>query len=189
MPELAKAYVQIIPSAEGIKGKISEAVGGEAEATGQESGSKFSSAFGAAAKAGLAAIGAAGAAAGALVKSSVSAFAEYEQLVGGVTTLFEDLNVDVMDYASQAFKTAGLSANEYMETVMGFSASLNQSLMASDGNISRSADLANQAIIDMSDNANKMGTSMESIQNAYQGFAKQNYTMLDNLNNMGALAA
>jgi ABC-type transporter Mla subunit MlaD len=164
-------------------------MGGEAEATGQESGSKFSSAFGAAAKAGLAAIGAAGAAAGALVKSSVSAFAEYEQLVGGVTTLFEDLNVDVMDYASQAFKTAGLSANEYMETVMGFSASLNQSLMASDGNIARSADLANQAIIDMSDNTNKMGTSMESIQNAYQGFAKQNYTMLDNLNNMGALAA
>ena len=189
MPELAKAYVQIIPSAEGIKGKIKEAMGGEAEDSGKEGGSKFASAFGAAAKVGLAAVTAAGAGVAVVVKNSVGAFAEYEQLVGGITTLFEDLNVDVMDYASKAFKTAGLSANEYMETVMGFSASLNQSLMASDGNIARSADLANQAIIDMSDNANKMGTSMESIQNAYQGFAKQNYTMLDNLNKMGALAA
>ena len=113
--------------------------------------------------------------------ASISAFADTEQLVGGIETMFEDLSVDVEEYAKQAYKTAGLSANAYMETVMGFSASLNQSLIASEGNIARAADLSNQIIIDMSDNANKMGTSMESIQNAYQGFAKQNYTMLDNL--------
>ena len=186
MPELAKAYVQIIPSAEGIKGKLTEAMGGEAESSGKESGSKFSSAFGAAAKVGLAAIGAAGAAAGALVKSSVSAFAEYEQLVGGVETLFKDSADIVQGYAENAFKTAGMSANDYMETVTGFSASLLQSL---DGDTAAAAAAADMAISDMSDNANKMGTSMESISSAYAGFAKQNFTMLDNLNNMGALAA
>lgn len=178
MPELAKAYVQIIPSAEGIKGKLTEAMGGEAESSGQESGSKFSSAFGAAAKVGLAAIGAAGAAAGALVKSSVSAFAEYEQLVGGVETLFKDSADIVQGYAENAFKTAGMSANDYMETVTGFSASLLQSL---DGDTAAAAAAADMAISDMSDNANKMGTSMESISSAYAGFAKQNFTMLDNL--------
>ena len=127
--------------------------------------------------------GATAAAAGisALGTASISAFADTEQLVGGIETMFEDLSVDVEEYAKQAYKTAGLSANAYMETVMGFSASLNQSLLASEGNIARAADMSNQIIIDMSDNANKMGSSMESIQNAYQGFAKQNYTMLDNL--------
>jgi len=178
MPELAKAYVQIIPSAEGIKGNLQKTMGGEAEASGKESGSKFSSAFGAAAKVGLAAIGAAGAAAGALVKSSVEGFAEYEQLVGGVETLFKDSSDIVQQYAENAYKTAGLSANAYMETVTSFSASLLQSL---DGDTAAAASAADMAISDMSDNANKMGTSMESIQNAYQGFAKQNYTMLDNL--------
>lgn len=127
--------------------------------------------------------GATAAAAGisALGTASISAFADTEQLIGGIETMFEDLSVDVEEYAKQAYKTAGLSANAYMETVMGFSASLNQSLIASEGNIARAADLSNQIIVDMSDNANKMGSSMESIQNAYQGFAKQNYTMLDNL--------
>ena len=127
--------------------------------------------------------GATAAAAGisALGTASISAFADTEQLVGGIETMFEDLSWDVEEYAKKAYKTAGLSANAYMETVMGFSASLNQSLLASEGNIARAADLSNQIIIDMSDNANKMGTGMESIQNAYQGFAKQNYTMLDNL--------
>ena len=130
----------------------------------------------------VAAGAAAGAAAvGALTKSAVDAYAEYEQLTGGVATLFEDLSVDVEDYANNAYKTAGLSANEYMETVTSFAATLNQSLTRLDGNIARSADVANLAITDMSDNANKMGTSMSAIQNAYQGFAKQNYTMLDNL--------
>ena len=178
MPELAKAYVQIIPSAEGIKGKLKEAMGGEAEASGKESGSKFSSAFGAAVKAGGAALAAAAAGAAALVKSSVESYANFEQLVGGVETLFKDSSDIVQQYAENAYKTAGLSANAYMETVTSFSASLLQSL---DGDTAAAASAADMAISDMSDNANKMGTSMESIQNAYQGFAKQNYTMLDNL--------
>lgn len=123
-------------------------------------------------------IATASAAVGALVKSSVDAYAEYEQLVGGVETLFKNSSDAVMAYAENAYQTAGLSANEYMETVTSFSASLLQSL---DGDTAAAADKADQAITDMADNANKMGTSMEMIQNAYQGFAKQNYTMLDNL--------
>lgn len=185
MSELAKAYVQIIPSAEGIKGKLTGIMDGEAESAGQSSGSSFSSGFsktvGAVAKVGAAALGAAAATAGKLVKDAVAGYAEYEQLAGGLATMFEDLSYDVEMNAKNAFKTAGLSANEYMETVMGFSASLNQSLIANEGNIARAADLSDQIITDMADNANKMGTSMESIQNAYAGFAKQNYTMLDNL--------
>ena len=118
------------------------------------------------------------AAVGALTKQSVSAYADYEQLVGGVDTLFKDASDAVQEYAADAYKTAGMSANEYMETVTGFSASLIQSL---EGDVATAADVANQTIIDMSDNANKMGTDMGMIQNAYQGFAKQNYTMLDNL--------
>lgn len=134
-----------------------------------------------AAKVGAAAVGAAAAGVTALLKQSIDGFSEYEQLVGGIETLFEDLSWDVQQNAANAYKTAGLSASEYMATVTSFAASLNQSLQASDGNIARSAELADQAITDMADNANKMGSSMESIQNAYQGFAKQNYTMLDNL--------
>ena len=111
-------------------------------------------------------------------KQAVESFAEYEQLVGGVETLFEDSASTVENYANNAYKTAGLSANEYMSTVTSFSASLLQSL---GGNTEEAAKYADMAITDMADNANKMGTSMESIQNAYQGFAKQNYTMLDNL--------
>ncbi len=185
MPELAKAYVQIIPSAEGIKGNLSRIMDGEAESAGRSAGGKFGSTFGSVAKAGLAAVGAglaAGtAAAAAMAKNAVQGYAEYEQLQGGLVTMFEDLAWDVEENANRAFQTAGLSANEYMETVMGFSASLNQSLVANEGNIARAADLSDQIITDMADNANKMGTSMESIQNAYAGFAKQNYTMLDNL--------
>ena len=134
-----------------------------------------------AAKIGVAAVGAASTAIVGLTKTAVESYAEYEQLVGGVQTLFEDLSWDVQQNAGKAFETAGLSANEYMSTAMSFAASLNQSLLATEGNIARSADLTDQAIIDMADNANKMGTNMEMIQNAYQGFAKQNYTMLDNL--------
>ena len=130
------------------------------------------------------AAGAAGA--GALVAKSITNYADYEQLVGGVDTLFKDSSGTVQMYADDAFKTAGMSANGYMETVTSFSASLIQSL---GGNTGAAAELANTAIIDMSDNANKMGTDISSIQDAYQGFAKQNYTMLDNLNAMGALAA
>lgn len=101
-----------------------------------------------------------------------------EQLVGGVDTLFGKSSQKVQEYTNNAYKTAGMSANEYMETVTGFSASLLQGL---GGDTEKASEVANVAVTDMSDNANKMGTSMESIQNAYQGFAKQNYTMLDNL--------
>ena len=131
-----------------------------------------------AAKVGAAAIGAASAGIAALTKSSIDGYAEYEQLVGGVETLFKKSADVVQQYAANAYKTAGMSANEYMETVTSFSASLLQSL---DGDTAAAAEKANLAITDMSDNANKMGTSMEMIQNAYNGFAKQNYTMLDNL--------
>lgn len=115
---------------------------------------------------------------GALTTQALKAYSDYEQLVGGVETLFKESSDMVVGYANNAYKTAGMSANEYMETVTSFSASLLQSL---DGDTAKAGNVANQAIIDMADNANKMGTSMESIQNAYQGFAKQNYTMLDNL--------
>lgn len=114
----------------------------------------------------------------ALVSSAVKAFADYEQLTGGVDTLFKENAVIVDNYANYAYKTAGLSANQYMETITGFSASLLQSL---GGDTAKAAEIGNMAVTDMSDNANKMGTSMESITMAYQGFAKQNYTMLDNL--------
>ena len=130
------------------------------------------------AKVGMAAIGAAVGGVGALVKAAVDGYSDYEQLVGGVETLFKDSAGKVVEYADNAYKTAGLSANEYMDTVTSFSASLLQGL---GGDTDAAAEIANQAIVDMSDNANKMGTDMESIQNAYQGFAKQNYTMLDNL--------
>lgn len=123
-------------------------------------------------------MGAAAAGIGKLTKDAISEYADYEQLVGGVETLFKDSSDKVMEYSKSAYKTAGLSANDYMETITGFSASLLQSL---DGDTKKAAEAGNQAVIDMSDNANKMGTQMESIQNAYQGFAKQNYTMLDNL--------
>ena len=129
-------------------------------------------------KAAVAGVTAGVAALGTLGTKAVSAYADYEQLVGGVETLFKDSQDQVMDYANNAYKTAGLSANAYMETVTSFSASLLQSL---GGDTSAAADKANLAITDMSDNANKMGTDMTSIQNAYQGFAKANYTMLDNL--------
>ena len=113
-----------------------------------------------------------------LSKQAIQGFAEQEQLIGGVDTLFKESSKRVQQYANEAYKTAGLSANEYMETVTSFSASLLQSL---GGDTAKAAAYADRAVTDMSDNANKMGTDMASIQNAYQGFAKQNYTMLDNL--------
>ena len=131
-----------------------------------------------AAKVGAAAVAAAGTAIIAIGKQAIEQYAEYEQLVGGVETLFKQSSDTVMGYAENAYKTAGLSANKYMSTVTSFSASLLQSL---GGDTEAAAKYADMAITDMSDNANKMGTSMEMIQNAYQGFAKQNYTMLDNL--------
>lgn len=126
----------------------------------------------------VAVAGVAGAAAVGLSKKVIGAYAEYEQLVGGVDTLFKETSGKVQGFADNAYKTAGMSANTYMETVTGFSASLLQSLK---GDTDKAADVANQAVTDMSDNANKMGSDITNIQNAYQGFAKQNYTMLDNL--------
>lgn len=125
-----------------------------------------------------AAVSAASAAVGAVIKSGVDSYAELEQNLGGVDTLFKDSADVVKENAAKAFETAGISANEYMQTVTSFSASLLQSL---GGDTSKAAQVADMALIDMSDNANKFGTDMSSIQNAYQGFAKQNYTMLDNL--------
>ena len=139
---------------------------------------KIGSAVSTAVKASAAAVGAASAGVAALGTACINAYADYEQLVGGVETLFKDSADTIQTYADNAYKTAGLSANEYMETVTSFSASLLQSL---DGDTEKAAAAADLAITDMADNANKMGTAMESIQYAYQGFAKQNYTMLDNL--------
>lgn len=130
------------------------------------------------AKAVTAAVSAAGTAIGFVLKNAIENYSEYEQLVGGVETLFKDSAGTVMQYAENAYQTAGLSANEYMDTVTSFSASLLQSL---GGDTAQAAEMANLAVTDMSDNANKLGTDMTMIQNAYQGFAKQNYTMLDNL--------
>lgn len=139
---------------------------------------KLGEGFKAAAKVGAAAWGTFSAAAVAATKKAVDGFAQYEQLVGGVDTIFKESSQRVQEYAEQAYKTAGMSANQYMETVTGFSMSLLQGL---EGDTEKAAEYADVAIRDMSDNANKMGTAMGSIQYAYQGFAKQNYTMLDNL--------
>ena len=127
-----------------------------------------------AAKIGAAAVAAAGTAVVTIGKQAIEQYAEYEQLVGGVETLFKQSADTVMGYAENAYKTAGMSANEYMSTVTSFSASLLQSL---GGDTEAAAKYADMAITDMSDNANKMGTDMEMIQNAYQGFAKQNFTI------------
>lgn len=133
---------------------------------------------GAAFKGAAVAVGAAATAVGALTKSALDGYASFEQLEGGVKTLFGESANEIMQYAENAYQTAGLSANQYMETVTSFSASLIQSL---DGDTAEAARVADVAITDMSDNANKMGTSIDMIQNAYNGFAKGNFTMLDNL--------
>ena len=150
----------------------------EAENKASDFGSRLKSGLATAAKVGAAAIGVAASGIAALTKKSIDGYAQYEQLIGGVETLFKTSSTVVEAYANRAYRTAGLSANEYMETVTSFSASLLQSL---EGDTTKAAYYADMAITDMADNANKMGTSMDSIQNAYQGFAKQNYTMLDNL--------
>lgn len=162
---LANAYVQILPSAKGIKGNIENELGG----AGTTAGGLFSTKFSKAAK--FSALGAA-------LGKSLMEGANLEQSIGGVETLFKQNADEVIKNADKAWKTAGLSANQYMEQSTSFAASLLQSL---DGDTKKAASAADQAIVDMADNANKMGTSVDMIQNAYQGFAKQNYTMLDNL--------
>lgn len=167
--ELAKAYVQIIPSAQGITGKIQEAIDPEAEPAGTSFGGKM---VGTLKKA------IATAAIGEALKKTISEGADLEQSIGGIETLFKESADKVKANAAEAYKTAGMSANEYMELTTSFSASLLSSLS---NDTSKAADVADMAMTDMSDNANKMGSNMEDIKNAYQGMAKQNYTMLDNL--------
>lgn len=156
--------------------------GEEAGKKGESTLGKIGSAAGKAAlkigKISLAAVGAASAAVAAVSKAAIDSYANYEQLVGGVETLFGDSADVIQGYAEEAFSTVGMSCNAYMETVTGFVASLVSSL---GGDTATATQKANTAVADMADNANKMGTDMQSIQNAYQGFAKQNYTMLDNL--------
>lgn len=171
--ELAKAYVQIIPSADGIKGGIENVLKGEASSAGETSGGILGSKLVASIKKVIKV-----AAIGLFLKEAIMEGADLEQSIGGIETLFKDSADKVIASAQTAYRTAGLSANEYMENITGFSASLLQGLS---GDTNKAADIADMAMTDMADNANKMGSSMESIQNAYQGFAKQNYTMLDNL--------
>lgn len=173
MPTLGKAYVQIVPSADGISGSIQNVLGGEVDTAGQRAGESLGSKLADTFKKVFIAAGI-----GKAITASLNEGGALQQSIGGVETLFKDSSEKVKEYASEAFRTTGLSANEYMQTVTGFSASLLQSL---GGDTDKAADIANTAMVDMADNANKMGTSMEAIQNAYAGFAKQNYTMLDNL--------
>lgn len=175
--ELAKAYVQIIPTTKGIKGKLREELEPEASQSGDEAGKSAGLSFVkklvgvvAAAKVGQTIFNG--------IKASVQAGAALEQSIGGIETLFKESSNQMIQYANNAFKTCGLSANDYMETTTSFAASM---LTSVGGNTQKAAELSNKAVVAMSDNANKMGTDMRDIQNAYQGFAKQNYTMLDNL--------
>lgn len=188
--EVARAYVTIVPSLQGAQKTIANDLNAETKDVGEESGKKIgsnmSSGIGSALKAGATAVvgavtaiaSAALAGVVAITKEAVSQYADYEQLVGGVDKLFGETSNTVIANAQNAFQTAGMSANEYMETVTGFSASLLQGL---EGDTEKAAQLADLAITDMSDNANTFGTDIASIQNAYSGFAKGNFTMLDNL--------
>lgn len=170
--ELGKAYVQIIPSAEGIKARMQEILGDNMP-SGSEHGQKYASGLVSTIKKTIAAAGI-----GLALKSALTEGAALEQSLGGIETLFKGSADAVIENAKRAYQTAGVSANAYMENVASFSASLISSL---GGDTAKAAEVANTAMVDMSDNANKMGTNMQDIQNAYQGFAKQNYTMLDNL--------
>ena len=171
--ELAKAYVQIVPSAEGIQGKITEALGGEPAAAGDAAGQSLGAQLVGTLKKVIAAAGI-----GKIISESINMGGALQQSLGGVETLFKDSADTVKEYAAQAYRTVGLSANDYMEQTTSFAASLLSSVSQ---DTDAAAQLANMAMVDMADNANKMGTDMQDIQNAYQGFAKQNYTMLDNL--------
>ncbi len=166
--ELGKAYVQIVPSAKGIGGTLSSELGGSATSAGKAAGLNIAGAIkGAIAAAGI----------GVAIKSALEAGGNLQQSFGGLDTLYGDAADAAKNYAAQA-AAAGISANSYAEQAVSFGASLKQ---AFEGDTVKAAEAANTAILDMADNAAKMGTPIENIQNAYQGFAKQNYTMLDNL--------
>ena len=171
--EMAKAYVQIVPSAQGIKGALEDVFGKETDGLGTKTGLSIGTQLVGTIKKVVAAAGI-----GKLIKDSLDMGGALQQSIGGIETLFKDSADTVKQYAAQAYQTVGLSANDYMEQTTSFAASLLSSV-SEDTNAA--AQLANMAMVDMADNANKMGTDMQDIQNAYQGFAKQNYTMLDNL--------
>ena len=180
---IGNAYINVIPKLDG-----------DPQALGDEFGRKVSTGLQGPISIGAVAIGnmlanaitSVAASLGEQVTKTFWNFADYQQLVGGVDTLFKESSAVVQANAQKAFMTTGMSANEYMENVTGFSAALINSL---EGDTEKAAAVADMAMQDMSDNANKMGTDMESITRAYQGFAKQNYTMLDNLSNIGVMAA
>lgn len=171
--ELGKAYVQIVPSAQGIKSALTEMFDEETEGLGEQTGQSIGQELVGTLKKVIAAAGI-----GKIISDSINMGGALQQSLGGVETLFKDSADTVKEYAAQAYRTVGLSANDYMEQTTSFAASLLSSV-SQDTNAA--AQLANMAMVDMADNANKMGTDMQDIQNAYQGFAKQNYTMLDNL--------
>ena len=171
--DLGQAYVQIVPSAKGISGSISRQLDPEASSAGISAGNNIAGSM-------IKIIGTAIAAAGIgkLFSSALLEGADLQQSLGGIETLFKGSADKVKKYADEAYKTSGLSANDYMQNVTSFSASLLQSM---GGDTEKAADKANMAMVDMADNSNRMGTSMESIQNAYSGFARGSYVMLDNL--------
>ena len=171
--ELGQAYVQIMPSAKGISGMIQKQIEPESKSAGASAGISLGKSMIAAVTGVIAAAGI-----GKMFAASISEGAALQQSLGGVETLFKDSADTVQNYANQAYRTAGVSANKYMENVTSFSASLISSL---GGDTAKAAELANTAMVDMSDNANKMGTDMESITQTYQSLARGNYAMLDNL--------
>lgn len=167
--EMAKAYVQIVPSAQGIRAALTDVFGEETDGLGEKTGQSIGAQLVGTIKKVVAAAGI-----GKLISDSLNMGGALQQSLGGVETLFKDSADTVKSYATQAYKTVGLSANDYMEQTTSFAASLLSSV-SQDTNAA--AQLANMAMVDMADNANKMGTDMQDIQNAYQGFAKQNYTI------------
>lgn len=167
--EIAKAYVQIVPSASGISRSITSALGVEADSAGVSAGESFSAKMIGVIKTAIAAAGI-----GKALSATLTEGADLEQSIGGIETLFKDSADTVREYAKNAYATAGLSANEYMEQATSFAASLLQSL---DQDTAAAAEYAQTAMTDMSDNVNKFGSNIEDVQNAYQGFAKQNYTI------------
>ena len=171
--ELGKAYVQIVPSAQGIKSALTEMFDEETDGLGEQTGQSIGQELIGTLKKVIVAAGI-----GKIISDSINMGGALQQSLGGVETLFKDSADTVKEYAAQAYRTAGLSANDYMEQTTSFAASLLSSVSQ---DTDAAAQLANMAMVDMADNSNKMGTSMQDIQNAYQGFAKQNYTMLDNL--------
>lgn len=171
--ELGKAYVQIVPSAQGIKSALTEMFDEETDGLGEQTGQSIGQELIGTLKKVIAAAGI-----GKIISNSINMGGALQQSLGGVETLFKDSADTVKEYAAQAYRTVGLSANDYMEQTTSFAASLLSSVSQ---DTDAAAQLANMAMVDMADNSNKMGTSMQDIQNAYQGFAKQNYTMLDNL--------